>query len=84
MFSVSIGIFQVNATQFKFFSLFTELLNVHYKPDPDHDQQEILMKLSEYCGKSVYNYTEGEVDPLKWDFYNSLYFSYTVVSTIGG
>lgn len=47
------------------------------------DQHEILEKLTAYCGKSVYNYTENETDNLKWDFYNSFYFAYTVVSTIG-
>ncbi|XP_044019142.1 open rectifier potassium channel protein 1-like isoform X2 [Aphidius gifuensis] len=47
------------------------------------DRTEILQKLTNYCGKSVYNYTENETDPLKWDFYNSFYFAYTVVSTIG-
>lgn len=52
---------------------------------PGHikDQHEILQKLTEYCGKSVYNYTEGEEDRHQWDFYNSFYFAYTVVSTIG-
>ncbi|XP_012278236.1 open rectifier potassium channel protein 1 [Orussus abietinus] len=59
------------------------LLHQHYVPDGWHDQHEILEKLTSYCGKSVYNYTEGETDPLKWDFYNSFYFAYTVVSTIG-
>ena len=59
------------------------LLHAHYVPSRNHDHDEILGKLTRYCGKSVYNYTEGETDPLKWDFYNSFYFAYTVVSTIG-
>ncbi|OAD56477.1 Open rectifier potassium channel protein 1 [Eufriesea mexicana] len=59
------------------------LLHAHYVPTISHDHDEILRKLSRYCGKSVYNYTENEIDPLKWDFYNSFYFAYTVVSTIG-
>ncbi|XP_076237750.1 open rectifier K[+] channel 1 isoform X2 [Calliopsis andreniformis] len=59
------------------------LLHAHYMPSNNHDHDEILGKLTRYCGKSVYNYTEGETDPLKWDFYNSFYFAYTVVSTIG-
>lgn len=59
------------------------LLHKHYVPSPAHDQHEILKRLTEYCGKSVFNYTEGQTDPLKWDFYNSFYFAYTVVSTIG-
>ncbi|XP_032673639.1 uncharacterized protein LOC116845260 isoform X2 [Odontomachus brunneus] len=59
------------------------LLHQHYMPGYIHDQHEILQKLTVYCGKSVYNYTEGEVDRQRWDFYNSFYFAYTVVSTIG-
>ncbi|XP_074101515.1 open rectifier K[+] channel 1 [Cotesia typhae] len=60
-----------------------ELLHKYYVPDTKKDQHEIFEKLSQYCGKSVKNYSEGEEDPLKWDFYNTFYFSYTVVSTIG-
>ena len=52
-------------------------------PNFKHDYDEILKKLTQYCEKSVYNYTEGETDRLYWDFYNSFYFAYTVVSTIG-
>ncbi|XP_053974602.1 open rectifier potassium channel protein 1 isoform X1 [Hylaeus volcanicus] len=59
------------------------LLHTHYMPSSIHDHDEILDKLTKYCGKSVYNYSEGETDPLKWDFYNSFYFAYTVASTIG-
>lgn len=58
------------------------LLHTHYVPNLNHDHDEILENLTRYCGKSVYNYTEGDY-PLKWDFYNSFYFAYTVVSTIG-
>ncbi|XP_008203851.1 open rectifier potassium channel protein 1 [Nasonia vitripennis] len=60
-----------------------DLLSKHYSPSGGHDQHEILDRITKYCGKSVHNYTEGETDPLKWDFYNSFYFAYTVVSTIG-
>ncbi|XP_014474532.1 PREDICTED: open rectifier potassium channel protein 1 [Dinoponera quadriceps] len=59
------------------------LLHKHYIPSPRHNQTEILDKLTEYCEKSVFNYTEGEEDRKRWDFYNSFYFAYTVVSTIG-
>ncbi|XP_043491470.1 open rectifier potassium channel protein 1 isoform X1 [Polistes fuscatus] len=59
------------------------LLRKHYIPSRTHNQHEIFARLTEYCGKSVHNYTDGENDPLKWDFYNSFYFAYTVVSTIG-
>ncbi|XP_043285975.1 open rectifier potassium channel protein 1 [Venturia canescens] len=52
-------------------------------PEKPSKQHEILQRLSDYCGKSVYSYAANESDPLKWDFYNSFYFAYTVVSTIG-
>ncbi|XP_058804377.1 open rectifier potassium channel protein 1 isoform X2 [Phymastichus coffea] len=59
------------------------LLTKHYHSWGGHDQNEIFQKLTEYCGKPVYNYKDGDVDQHKWDFYNSFYFAYTVVSTIG-
>ncbi|XP_047347515.1 open rectifier potassium channel protein 1 isoform X1 [Vespa velutina] len=59
------------------------LLLKHYFPSRTHNQNEIFERLTQYCGKSVYNYTDGESDPIKWDFYNSFFFAYTVVSTIG-
>lgn len=47
-------------------------------------QDTILKKLSDYCGKSMFNYTAEDAEPpYKWDFYHSFFFSYTVVSTIG-
>lgn len=51
--------------------------------NPAKDHRVILDKLSSYCGKSFHNYSDGETDQSKWDFYNSFYFAYTVVSTIG-
>ncbi|XP_011872544.1 PREDICTED: open rectifier potassium channel protein 1 [Vollenhovia emeryi] len=59
-----------------------ELLRDHYAPSEDHSEEEILLKLTEYCGKP-FNYTEDEVVHRQWDYYNSFYFAYTVVSTIG-
>lgn len=50
---------------------------------PSIEQNEILKKLTKYCGKSVHEYREDEVILHQWDFYNSFYFAYTVVSTIG-
>lgn len=70
-------------TNFFFNFIFPALLHHHYMPKEVREQNEILEILTRYCGKSVYNYTENETDPLKWDFYNSFYFAYTVVSTIG-
>ncbi|KAG5341138.1 ORK1 protein, partial [Acromyrmex charruanus] len=59
------------------------LLQKHYVPADGHNETEILQKLTDYCGKSVYNYSEDEVTIRRWDYYNSFYFAYTVVSTIG-
>ncbi|VVD00096.1 unnamed protein product [Leptidea sinapis] len=60
------------------------LLYENYIPNDPQKQDGILRKLSDYCGKSMYNYTtEDEEPPYKWDFYHSFFFSYTVVSTIG-
>ncbi|CAK1582925.1 unnamed protein product [Parnassius mnemosyne] len=60
------------------------LLYENYIPNNPEKQDSILRKLSDYCGKSMFNYTtEDEEPPFKWDFYHSFFFSYTVVSTIG-
>lgn len=63
--------------------MINQLLHDHYTPSDIHNETEILQKITDYCGKSVYNFSEGEVDRLQWDYYNSFYFAYTVVSTIG-
>ncbi|KAL4711153.1 hypothetical protein ACJJTC_009524 [Scirpophaga incertulas] len=61
-----------------------DLLYENYLPDDPEKQDSILRKLSDYCGKSMFNYTtEDEEPPYMWDFYHSFFFSYTVVSTIG-
>ena len=63
---------------------FSDLLYEHYIPNNPDKQDSILRKLSEYCGKSMFNYTTEDAEPpYKWDFYHSFFFSYTVVSTIG-
>ncbi|KAL0828938.1 hypothetical protein ABMA28_003837 [Loxostege sticticalis] len=60
------------------------LLYENYIPDDPEKQDSILRKLSDYCGKSMFNYTTEDAEPpYKWDFYHSFFFSYTVVSTIG-
>ncbi|XP_061718218.1 uncharacterized protein LOC133525832 [Cydia pomonella] len=60
------------------------LLYENYIPNDPEKQDVILRKLSDYCGKSVFNYTTEDAEPpIKWDFYHSFFFSYTVVSTIG-
>ncbi|XP_012224441.1 uncharacterized protein Ork1 isoform X2 [Linepithema humile] len=57
-----------------------DLLEKHYVPSDNYT--EILNKLSEYCGKSVHK-PGNETEHNQWTFYNSFYFAYTVVSTIG-
>ncbi|CAH4034574.1 uncharacterized protein LOC123715311 [Pieris brassicae] len=60
------------------------LLYENYIPNDPTKQDSILRKLSDYCGKPMYNITtEDEEQAFMWDFYHSLFFSYTVVSTIG-
>ncbi|XP_054727197.1 open rectifier potassium channel protein 1 isoform X1 [Anastrepha obliqua] len=45
---------------------------------------EILENISDYCGKQVTNYTADEFDPpYTWTFYHSLFFAFTVCSTVG-
>ncbi|KAJ8947910.1 hypothetical protein NQ318_005137 [Aromia moschata] len=64
------------------YSLKKELLKKHYKGD-NKSVEYIFNRLTDYCGKPVrYNMSEEEPD-YKWDFYNSLFFVITVVSTIG-
>lgn len=60
---------------------FQDLLQAHYVANSTHGQEDLLSRLSDYCGKPMDDKEDSE--PLKWDFYNSFYFAYTVVSTIG-
>lgn len=60
------------------------MLYDNYIPGDPEKQDAILTKLSDYCGKTLFNYTSGDEEgPIKWNFYHSFFFSYTVVSTIG-
>lgn len=45
------------------------------------NKEQLFEALESYCGKPIKNVTT-KVDP-KWDFYHSLFFVVTVVSTIG-
>lgn len=45
------------------------------------NKEQLFEALETYCGKPIKNVTTT-VDP-KWDFYHSLFFVVTVVSTIG-
>ncbi|CAH1159851.1 unnamed protein product [Phaedon cochleariae] len=59
-----------------------DLLKTHYR-GPNESVHYIFNRLTEYCGKPV-SYNMGmEPHDFKWDFYHSLFFVITVVSTIG-
>jgi hypothetical protein len=65
----------------------TALLTTHYAVDSTISQAYIMQKLSEYCGRPLFAPHNGseveEFEPFLWDFYNSVFFVITVVSTIG-
>lgn len=68
---------------FKFY-FFTELLVRNTAPEDVKLQNEILDKVSDYCGKPVTNYTlDTYVKPYIWNFFHSFHFSLIVCSTIG-
>ncbi|XP_071441707.1 open rectifier potassium channel protein 1 [Hetaerina americana] len=59
-----------------------ELLQIHMSENSWYEQ-ELADKLNDYCGKPVLNMSEEEERPFKWNLYNSFYFAFTVVSSIG-
>lgn len=68
--------------QLSFF--FTELLTKYTAPNEKAIQNEILHRVSDYCGKPVTNCTlDACIEPLKWSFYHAFFFSFTVCSTVG-
>ncbi|KAM8719602.1 hypothetical protein ACLKA7_005783 [Drosophila subpalustris] len=47
-------------------------------------QEEILEKITDYCGKPVTDYTKDEYEiPYTWTFYHAFFFAFTVCSTVG-
>lgn len=65
-------------------SVCAELLAKYTAPDDVDVQQDILRKVTTYCGKKVTNHTLDEyVDPYQWTFYHSVFFAFTVCSTLG-
>ncbi|XP_068159677.1 open rectifier potassium channel protein 1 [Drosophila tropicalis] len=47
-------------------------------------QNEILERISDYCGKPVTDYTNDEYEiPYTWTFYHAFFFAFTVCSTVG-
>ncbi|XP_069678806.1 uncharacterized protein Ork1 isoform X1 [Periplaneta americana] len=63
------------------------LLSKHYAAGEPASQAQLLQKLSEYCGRPMSVHPNGsdavDFEPFVWDFYNSVFFVITVVSTIG-
>lgn len=63
---------------------FLELLVKYTSPNDVNTQNEVLKKVSIYCKKPVTNHTlDKYVDPHVWSFYHSVFFSFTVCSTLG-
>lgn len=47
-------------------------------------KDEILERISDYCGKPVTDYTKDEYEiPYTWTFYHAFFFAFTVCSTVG-
>lgn len=62
----------------------SELLVKYTSPNDVTIQKEVLKKVSIYCKKPVTNHTlDAYVDPHVWSFYHSVFFSFTVCSTLG-
>lgn len=62
----------------------SELLSKYTAPNDEDVQHDILHKVTTYCGKKVTNHTlDKYVDPYQWTFYHSVFFAFTVCSTLG-
>ncbi|CAG9857311.1 unnamed protein product [Phyllotreta striolata] len=59
-----------------------ELLKSNYEGN-DENVHSLFDRLSDYCGKPVHYNMSSEPSTGKWNYYNSLFFVITVVSTIG-
>ncbi|XP_075155041.1 open rectifier K[+] channel 1 [Haematobia irritans] len=47
-------------------------------------QNEVLERITDYCGKPVTDYRNDEYEvPYTWTFYHSFFFAFTVCSTVG-
>lgn len=74
----------MNDDHFVMLCSYTELLVEHASPDDAALQKVILSKISDYCGKPVTNHTLDEFEPpYQWTFYHSVFFAFTVCSTLG-
>lgn len=63
---------------------FPELLVKYVSPEDEENQNEILVVVSDYCGRPVTNYTTDEYpDDYQWTIYHSFWFALTLCSTVG-
>lgn len=47
-------------------------------------QNEVLDRITDYCGKPVTDHRNDEYEiPFTWTFYHSFFFAFTVCSTVG-
>ncbi|XP_055640562.1 open rectifier potassium channel protein 1 isoform X2 [Toxorhynchites rutilus septentrionalis] len=61
-----------------------ELLTKYLAPEEQELQNELLVRVSGYCGRKLTNHTTDEfTEPYVWNFYHSFYFAFIVCSTIG-
>nr|XP_022918194.1 open rectifier potassium channel protein 1-like isoform X1 [Onthophagus taurus] len=60
-----------------------ELINKHYNSTMEDTKPDLFQKLTNYCGKPMLSNVTDEEDPPKWDFYHAVFFSVTVVTTVG-
>lgn len=62
----------------------TELLVKYASPGDKETQNNVLQRLSGYCGRPVTNYTLDEypVD-FEWNYFHSFWFSFIICSTVG-
>lgn len=66
------------------FDFFSDLLIKHAAPTNTTLQDTILSKINDYCGKPVTDPILDEYEPpYQWTFYHSVFFAFTVCSTLG-
>lgn len=58
-------------------------MHKHYTATPEDTMEEIFERLGEYCGKPMRSNVTDAEDPPKWDYYHSVFFVITVVTTVG-
>lgn len=78
----SIALTKLNSISYKL-KFVLELLHKHYVPTVEDTEEEIFNKLSDYCGKPMRPNITDKENPPKWDYYHSVFFVMTVVTTVG-